>query len=166
MKQNFRRAKYLNQTGSRVGCYYFNRTEYFDFHRYPLLFRHKLYAVLAIVFSAYLLRCWFEFEMGAFWGSVIFLTALYLASVGVTCFTILQQRYARFSGYLLVPDKFLKFWRSLEIEHEIYDYDTVATFSHHKTDLHFLDTYTKKQSGYFSQTDAQTPTTDEVPYSE
>jgi hypothetical protein len=120
---SFRENKYLNESGSKTGNWYMNRLDYFQFHEYPAYKKHKFFA---------LFMCVFAYFLGLEVLSFSFLTSIpcfYLVYVALLSFVLLRTRKCRYRGYFLYPARIIKFFRTIEVEVDLNDFDSVATMS-------------------------------------
>ena len=123
MDKKFREAKYLNETGSKMGSWYLNRMDYFQFHQYPSYKKHK---TLSLILTLLLYYAGLYLIKSSFWAS---LPVFYLAYVAMFTFNILRTRVCRYNGYFLYPSKLIRFFKSIEIEVDVNDFDSIATMN-------------------------------------
>lgn len=130
MRNDFRQAKYLNETGSKQGQYFVNRLDYFEFHQYPKYKMHKTIAVILFFLGLHLLSYSNAFS------SIIWLTyaggCLYMSYVSAVSFIILHRQLCKYRGYFLYPKSWLKFFISIQKEVDLDDFDSTATIHHKK----------------------------------
>jgi len=119
----FRENKYLNESGSKTGNWYMNRLDYFQFHEYPKYKKHKFVALpLSILFYYFGLKS-IDIQF------LLSIPFFYLCYVAFLSFILLRSKRCRYKGYFLYPAKIIKFFRSIEIEVDLNDFDSVATMS-------------------------------------
>lgn len=129
MEKQFRENKYLNESGSKKGNWYMNRVDYFQFHEYPEYKKHKTIALLVGIFVYFL---------GIKMLSTSFLIAIlcfYIGYVALLSFMLLRSKTCRYRGYLFYPKKIVKFFKSIEIEVNLKDFDTIATMNTNNKNL-------------------------------
>ena len=123
MRNEFRESKYLNESGSKTGNWFMNRLDYFQFHEYPKYKRHKYISLLFGVFLAYLSL---KISQGNLLGALPF---IYLSYVSLLSFNLLRTKICRYRGYFFYPKRIVKFLRTIEVETDLDDFDSVATMS-------------------------------------
>lgn len=119
----FRESKYLNESGTKKGNWFLNRLDYFQFHEYPEYKKHKLLSLVLTVTFVYLFM---KTASVSFLSSLIF---IYLTYVSAKTFYVLHTRICRHRGYFLYPKRIVKFLKSIEVEVELNDFDSVATMN-------------------------------------
>jgi hypothetical protein len=125
MKQDFRQAKYLNQSGYQKGQYFINRLNYFEFHQYPNYKKHKVLSVFTFFVGLHCLSYANMFS-SVFW--LLFVTgSLYLSYISAITFILLQRQICRYRGYIFYPKSWLAFFISIQKDVDIDDFDSVAT---------------------------------------
>jgi len=123
VSKEFRGSKYLNESGSKRGNWYMNRLDYFQFHEYPAYKRHK-YLSLIIGIALYFI------SIKVLKVSLLaFIPCIYFCYVAIFTFYLLRTKRCRYKGYFLYPKRFVNFFRSIEIEVDLHDFDSVATMS-------------------------------------
>lgn len=128
MRKEFRQPKYLNETGSKVGNWYINKLDYFEFYRYPGYTKHKVYCAFLLVFSVWALP-----HVYALSGWLIFGLVYIFAAAGVTL-TVLHRQICKYHGHLFLPKRFVTFWLTVKKEPPVHDFDTLATLQKSGTD--------------------------------
>ncbi len=123
MTKNFRENRYLNESGSKTGNWYLNRFEYFQFHEYPKYKKHK---IIALLFGLFLFYLSIKVLSVSFVGA---LPVFYLCYINLLTFNLLRTKICRYKGYFLYPSKFVNFFRSIAVEVDLNDFDSVATVS-------------------------------------
>ena len=123
MSNEFRGSKYVNESGSKRGNWYMNRLDYFQFHEYPAYKKHKVLSlVLGVIF--------YFIGIAALKVSLFaFIPCIYLCYVALFTFNLLRTKRCRYRGYFLYPVRIVKFFRSIEVEVDLQDFDSVATMS-------------------------------------
>lgn len=119
----FRENKYLNESGSKTGNWYMNRLDYFQFHEYPKYKKHKFITLPLGIFFYFLGLSVLELH---FLASIPF---FYLCYVALFSFYLLRSKRCRYKGYFLYPTSFIKFFRSIEVDVDLNDFDSIATMS-------------------------------------
>ncbi|MEW6989525.1 hypothetical protein AADZ91_02450 [Colwelliaceae bacterium 6441] len=125
MKQDFRQAKYLNESGSKQGQYFINRLDYFEFHQYPSYKKHKVFTIIGFFLGLYLLS-YAHFFSSVFW-LVYVVGCLYLSYISCATLIILQRQICRYRGYIFYPKHWLAFFTAIQKEVDIQDFDSIAT---------------------------------------
>lgn len=123
MPKRFRESKYLNETGSKTGNWYMNRMDYFQFHQYPKYKQHKY---LSLIVSIVLFFIAMKVIKSSFLLSLPIFYSCYIAAL---TFYILRENVCRYRGYFLYPKKIIAFFRTLEIDVDVNDFDSIATMS-------------------------------------
>lgn len=127
MRNDFRQPKFFNESGSKKGQYFINRFDYFEFHQYPNYKRDKILSVLGCVLAIYLIG--FTNEFSGIIGFLYGLSCLYLFCTSIATFVILKRQLCKIRGYLGYPSSWVKFFRSLEKEIDVNDFDSIATMN-------------------------------------
>jgi hypothetical protein len=120
---SFRENKYLNESGSKTGNWYMNRLDYFQFHEYPAYKKHKFLALFICVFVYFV---GLEVLSFSFLASI---PCFYLFYVALLSFVLLRTRKCRYKGYFLYPARIIRFFRTIEVEVDLNDFDSIATMS-------------------------------------
>jgi len=123
MSNEFRESKYLNESGSKRGNWYMNRLDYFQFHEYPAYKRHKFFSLFVGILLYFI---GIQVVNVSLLG---FMPCIYLCYVALFTFYLLRTKRCRYKGYFLYPARIVKFFRSIEIEVDLQDFDSVATMS-------------------------------------
>lgn len=123
MNKQFRESKYLNESGSKIGNWYLNRLDYFQFHEYPEYKAHKLIALTIGVFLYFSGIKVFNYSF------VISLLFFYVGYVALLSYNLLRTKRCLYRGYFLYPRKIVNFLRAREIEVDLNDFDSIATMS-------------------------------------
>ena len=113
-----REFKYQNESGTKVGKWYLNRLDYFEFHRFDGFFVWQLKSAAGLVSAVFLLG---QLPL-LFWLPLIWLAY----SSGLTLWLLRQQR-CRFKGYFLFPNSIVKTLKSYKKESDLLDFDSLAT---------------------------------------
>jgi len=123
MPKPFRESKYLNESGSKTGNWYMNRIDYFQFYEYP---KYKLHKMLSLVLGIII----FIISIKVMKANFLLSLPLYYASyVALLTFNLLRTRTCRYRGYFLYPNKIINFFKEIEVEVDLNDYDSVATLN-------------------------------------
>jgi len=123
MKQDFREAKYLNESGSKKGNWFINRLNYFEFHRYPGYKKHLIGSFALFIFSIVMI---IELMLNYFFVSLAF---CYLAYFSCLTLIILKRQICRIGGYILYPNKVIRFFKHREKNVDMNDFDSIATLT-------------------------------------
>jgi len=123
MKQDFREAKYLNESGSKKGNWFLNRLDYFEFHQYPGYKKHLIGSFVLFIFSIVMI---IELMLNYFFVSLAF---CYLAYFSCLTLIILKRKICKFDGYILYPSKIVKFFKHREKQINLNDFDSSATIN-------------------------------------
>jgi hypothetical protein len=123
MSNEFRGSKYVNESGSKRGNWYMNRLDYFQFHEYPAYKKHKFLSLFVGVFFYFIGIEAFKISF------LFFIPFIYLCYVAWFTFNLLRTKKCRYRGYFLYPARIVKFFRSIEVEVDLQDFDSVATMS-------------------------------------
>ena len=119
----FRESKYLNESGTKIGNWYMNRIDYFQFHEYPAYKKHKFLSIVA---------CILVYFTGLKVMETSFLTALpffYFGYLFLLSFVLLRSKRCRYKGYFLYPTRIISFFKSIEVDVDLNDFDSIATMS-------------------------------------
>jgi hypothetical protein len=109
VKQDFREAKYLNETGSKKGNWFLNRLDYFEFHQYPGFKKHLIGSFVLFILSVVMI---IELMLNHFFISLIFCYLAYFS-----CLTLI----------ILYPSKIIRFFKHREKKIDLNDFDSVAS---------------------------------------
>ena len=123
MSKEFRGSKFLNESGSKRGSWYMNRIDYFQFHEYPAYKRHKFLSLLIGIFFYFLGISVLKISL------LGFIPCLYLCYIALFTYNLLRTKRCRYKGYFLFPKRIVKFFRTIEVEVDLQDFDSVATMS-------------------------------------
>jgi len=123
MLKKFRENKYLDESGSKTGSWYLNRIDYFQFHGYPKATQHKILSLLVGTIAFIL-----SFKMLST-SLIISAILFYFSYISLLTFSLLRNRICRYKGYLFYPKSFIKFFRTIEVEVDINDFDSIATLN-------------------------------------
>jgi hypothetical protein len=121
--KKFRQNRYLNESGSKIGNWYLNRLDYFQFNEYPEYKKHKFISLGAGVLLVYL---GLKILKTSLLGSLPF---LYLGYIALLSFNLLRTKICRYRGYFIYPSKFINFFRSRMVEVDLNDFDSIATMT-------------------------------------
>jgi len=127
MRQDFRQAKYSNESGSKKGQYFINRLDYFEFHQYPSYKKHKILCFIGFFLGVYCLSYANNFS-SVFW-MIYVIVCLYLSYLSATTLIILKRQICPYRGYLCYPKKWLAFFISIQKEVDLEDFDSIATMN-------------------------------------
>lgn len=125
MKQDFRQAKYLNESGSKKGKYFINRLDYFEFHQYPNYKKHKVLSAITFFISLHFLS--YANIFSSFLWIMYVVGCLYLSYISAVSFILLQRQICRYRGYIFYPKSWLAFFISIQKDVDIDDFDSIAT---------------------------------------
>ena len=123
MPKGFRENRYLNESGTKTGKWFMNRLDYFQFHEYPKYKKHKLVSMLFGVFSIYLSLKILKVSF------LVFIPFIYTSYLLLLSFNLLRTKVCRYKGYFLYPKRMIAFFRSMEVQSDINDFDSIATMS-------------------------------------
>jgi hypothetical protein len=123
MFNDFRESKFLNESGSKLGNWYMNRLDYFQYHRYPG-YKQQKYGSLLIGVLFYLISL--NVLTSTFIG---FIVCCYICYLALLTFNILRTQRCRYRGYFLYPTKIILFFRAREVPVNLNDFDSVATMN-------------------------------------
>ena len=100
-----------------------NRMDYFRFHEYPKYKQHKYFS---LIFGALVYLLGIEVLKVSF---LMSLPLFYLGYIALLTFNLLRTKVCRYRGYFLFPKKIIKFFRDLEVEVNLDDFDSIATMN-------------------------------------
>jgi hypothetical protein len=123
MHKKFRGNKYLDESGSKIGSWYLNRMDYFQFYGYPKATQHKIFSLLVGVIAFIL-----SFKMISI-SLIISATLFYITYVSLLTFSLLRSKICRYKGYIFYPRRFVKFFRTIEVMVDMNDFDSIATLN-------------------------------------
>lgn len=127
MRDDFRQSKYLNESGSKKGRWYINRLDYFEFHQYPAFKRHKFFSIAAFLAVFYFLGFANQFS-GILWLLYVGVCS-YVVYLSIVSWMILSRQLCKHRGYMFYPKRWLKFFKQLEKQTDLEDFDSTATMS-------------------------------------
>lgn len=123
MQKQFRENKYLDESGAKIGSWYLNRIDYFQFHGYPKATQHK---VLSLVIGIIAFTLSFKMlSISLIMSAILF----YITYVSLLTFSLLRSKICRYKGYIFYPKRFVKFFRAIEVMVDINDFDSIATLN-------------------------------------
>jgi hypothetical protein len=113
-----REFKYQNETGTKIGKWYLNRLDYFEFYGFPGEWKIKAKSLLCLGLSLWLIKL-----------LPIFLAPIFVwaAYVSIRTFVIVIEKKCRYRGYFLFPRKIIDFFREYRKEVDVTDFDSLAT---------------------------------------
>ncbi|MBO9492309.1 hypothetical protein J7384_18250 [Endozoicomonas sp. G2_1] len=118
MKNEFRQAKYQNESGSKIGRWYLNRLDYFEFYSFEGENKLKAKCLVCII-GAFLLIKISPILISLFLAWTIYVSVLTLY--------ILQRKICKYSGYFAFPNRIVEELKSYKKEIDITDFDSLAT---------------------------------------
>lgn len=119
MMREFRQVRDPNNP--KGGSWFMNRTVYFRFHQYP---KYGLHIILSLTLGTVMFIVSLNLMKSEFLWSLL---TFYISYVLLLSFVLLQRRVCRYRGYFLYPKRIVKFFRSIEVDMSIDDFDSVAT---------------------------------------
>jgi len=123
MQKQFRENKYLDESGAKIGSWYLNRIDYFQFHGYPKATQHKVLSlVIGIIASTLSFKM---LSISLIMSAILF----YITYVSLLTFSLLRSKICRYKGYIFYPKRFVKFFRAIEVMVDINDFDSIATLN-------------------------------------
>lgn len=104
MKTQYRSKRHKEYVGDKHGNLYYNQLKYFEFHAYPGLSLHRLWALIIMLLLIFRMDDLFALSyISGFGGLYVF----YLA--GVTVY-LLTKKICRTKGYFLYPSFMIRFF--------------------------------------------------------
>lgn len=113
-----REYKYQNETGTKIGKWYLNRLDYFEFYGFPGEWKIKAKCLVCLGLSIWLIK------LLPILLAPIFLWAAY---VSVRTLVILIEKKCRYRGYFLFSKKIIDFLREYRKDVDVTDFDSLAT---------------------------------------
>ncbi|MEQ3513141.1 hypothetical protein ABMY35_07350 [Pseudoalteromonas sp. BZB3] len=113
-----REYKYQNETGTKIGKWYLNRLDYFEFYGFPSEWKIKAKCLVCLGFSIWLIKL-----LPAFFAPI----QVWVAYVSIRTFVILIEKKCRYRGYFLFPEKIINFFREYRKDVDVTDFDSLAT---------------------------------------
>ncbi|TLX45482.1 hypothetical protein C1E24_18635 [Pseudoalteromonas phenolica] len=113
-----REYKYQNETGTKIGKWYLNRLDYFEFYGFPGLWKIKAKCLVYLGLSIWLIKL-----LPIFFAPIL----VWVAYVSVRTFVILIEKKCCYRGYFLFPKKIIDFFREYRKNVDVTDFDSLAT---------------------------------------
>ena len=113
-----REYKYQNETGTKIGKWYLNRLDYFEFYGFPGEWKIKAKCLASLGLSIWLIKL-----LPVFFAPIL----AWVAYVSIRTFVILIEKKCRYRGYFLFPEKIINFFREYRKDVDVTDFDSLAT---------------------------------------
>jgi len=113
-----REYKYQNETGTKIGKWYLNRLDYFEFYGFPGEWKIKTKCLVCLGLSIWLIKL-----LPVFFAPIL----VWVAYVSIRTLVILIEKKCRYRGYFLFPRKIIDFFREYRKEVDVTDFDSLAT---------------------------------------